>query len=269
MLKLMIDGEFIAVAVAKFPAGEMHVRIHDEGYRVINNIEIVLNYRSNDDLVALALLKDAVERKYEFNRISLAIPYFPYARQDRVCNDGESLSVKVIANFINGLDFDEVYVYDPHSDVVGAVVNKIRIFEMTHLVHLLLTKTFSPEKVILVAPDAGATKKVQKVAQQYGYEYVTASKVRDTKTGKLSNTVVYSEHVGDKDFLILDDICEGGRTFNLLAPKLQELTFGKVYLYVTHGIFSKGYDELAKNFEKVYTANLMGKENPLVETITL
>ena len=109
------------------------------------------------------------------------------------------------------------------------------------------------KNAVLVAPDAGAIKKVLKVAQVTGLPMVRADKIRDVNTGAITETVVYSDHIKDKSFLIVDDICDGGRTFIELEKVLRPLTDAYVYLYVTHGIFSKGLEPLGC-FNKVYTA---------------
>ncbi|UUZ75448.1 hypothetical protein LP414_27415 [Polaromonas sp. P1(28)-13] len=104
-----------------------------------------------------------------------------------------------------------------------------------------------------------ANKKVLNFAQVHGFkDVVRADKTRDTLTGKITGTAVYSQDVGNRDFLILDDICDGGRTFLELAKELRKLTTGKLYLYVSHGIFSQGCLHLARHFERIYVANLVG-----------
>ncbi len=122
--------------------------------------------------------------------------------------------------------------------------------------------------VILVSPDAGANKKVLDFAKYWKFsEVVRADKVRNVLTGKIESTKVYSSHVSSKDFLILDDICDGGRTFIELAKELRKLTDGKIYLYVTHGIFSAGMDVFDGLIDKIYVSNLMGKNHPMIEVI--
>jgi ribose-phosphate pyrophosphokinase len=52
----------------------------------------------------------------------------------------------------------------------------------------------------------------------------------------------------------VDDICDGGRTFIEISKALDGYQ-GELYLFVTHGIFSKGFEELFKHFTKIYTTN--------------
>jgi ribose-phosphate pyrophosphokinase len=51
---------------------------------------------------------------------------------------------------------------------------------------------------------------------------------------------VYRDDFNGKDVLIVDDICSGGRTFIEISKILSQRNVGKIYLYVTHGIFDIG-----------------------------
>ncbi len=255
-IRLTNSGVEIPVKFTTFPAGETCVRI-PEGI-VFGTVDVWFNFEGNKDLFDLALVMDAARRYLSphVTTYNLIMPYLPYARQDRVCNVGESLSVKVVADFINGLGFASVHCKDIHSSVGVALIN--------NLVHETLetcadSLCLNRSSTILVSPDAGANKKVLDYAKAYGFpEVVRADKTRDVLTGKITGTVVYSEHVGNKDFLILDDICDGGRTFIELAKELRKLTDGKIMLYVTHGIFSAGTKVLAGIIDHVYTSNPVG-----------
>jgi ribose-phosphate pyrophosphokinase len=86
--------------------------------------------------------------------------------------------------------------------------------------------------------------------------FIQAEKIRDPNTGAITSTKVNIEkHVGDKNFLIMDDICDGGRTFIELAKVLRPLTTGKIMLYVTHGIFSAGLEVFLGYIDEIYCAN--------------
>ena len=76
-------------------------------------------------------------------------------------------------------------------------------------------------------------------------------------TGKIvyTDVPVTMSHT-NKKFLIVDDICDGGRTFVEIAKSIREkFPEAEVYLIVTHGIFSSGSAELAKHFTCIYTTN--------------
>lgn len=250
--------------VFTFKGGEVQVKITPiqgdvSRTKPFHRFRIRADIRNSDDTMALLLLTDAVRRMFGRTPIEVELPYIPYARQDRVCNPGESLSIKVFADLINSQGYDLVRVLDPHSDVSAALIDNCEIVKGYQPLSTALQwkrTAITPANTVLVSPDAGANKKVFEAAQVLRIkDVVRADKTRDTTTLAITGTVVYSEHVGDKDFLILDDICDGGRTFVELAKVLRPLTNGKIFLYVTHGIFSYGFDELRKYIDQIYTAN--------------
>ena len=83
---------------------------------------------------------------------------------------------------------------------------------------------------------------------------IECSKNRDVKTGKLTGFSVYTDDLNGKDCLIVDDICDGGGTFIGLAEKLKNKNSGKLYLAVSHGIFSNGFTNL-DCFERIFTTD--------------
>ena len=120
-------------------------------------------------------------------------------------------------------------------------------------------KDNAQNRIVLVSPDAGAYKKVFGVGQLFGIEnIITASKVRDVKTGKILSTELPSikKYNDSMKYVIVDDICDGGKTFIELSKAIKEQkSDAKIYLIVTHGIFSKGCDELMEHIERIYTTN--------------
>lgn len=257
----------VGVTFSRFPAGETHVRINDLAYGDGYNLTIQLDYKGDGDLIALMLLVDAIRRQWPDSKtLRLCMPYFPYARQDRVCNQGESLSVKVVADLINSMKFQSVQCWDLHSEVTGALINNLEHISQKTCA-LPVARIMNLETVV-VSPDAGADKKARDFVKTFGFkQLVRADKIRNVSTGEITGTVVHCENVGEANFLILDDICDGGRTFIELAKKLKSKTDGRIFLYVTHGIFSNGYAELGKWIDHIYTANLLGEPNPLVTVV--
>ena len=268
-LSLWFEGESIDVEILKFPAGESLVRmmnIPETPFVQEGCFCISLNFKDNGDLIDLLLLTNAIREGYGCDKkIILSMNYLPYARQDRVCNRGESLSIKVIAGLINSQKYHSVVCMDIHSDVGAALIGNVVNLPMAVSAGAL--HNLHPN-AILVSPDAGANKKVLAFAKTYQYAHVVrADKTRDPLTGNITGTEVFTKYVGDQDFLILDDICDGGKTFIELAKQLKKYTHGKIYLYVTHGVFSKGYDELSEYIDRIYVSNLMGKPNDALVTV--
>lgn len=102
-------------------------------------------------------------------------------------------------------------------------------------------------------------KKVHKIAEDFQAtnEVIICTKHRD-ENGKLSKTLVpLTEESLDKDLIIIDDICDGGGTFVNIGKAIKENKDfkGKVFLIVTHGIFTRGFETLSEYFDKIYTTN--------------
>jgi ribose-phosphate pyrophosphokinase len=276
-LYLSVGRKPVPLVFSTFPAGETCIRLQEPVQYHSDKVdaEIYYEFDGNGSLFDLALLVDAIRREYSNGAtIHLTMPYLPYARQDRVCNRGESLSVAVVARFLNDLKFASVTCYDIHSEVGVALLDNLHHIKQANAAYLLPVHC-DPAMTVLVSPDAGAEKKVFDVAKQLGYNSVIrASKVRNVATGKIEKTTLMDPvHAGYYDFLIVDDICDGGRTFIELAKVLKaEDTTGlrKIGLYVTHGIFSAGMEVFSGFIDKIYVKNLMNvkvKDHPLIQIV--
>ena len=210
--------------------------------------------KTADTVMQLLLLTDAVRRVAPNAPLHLNMPYVPYARQDRVCNPGEALSARVFCDLINAQGYASVTIADPHSDVVSALLDRVSVVDASVMVAEVLRQPAFARGVTLLAPDAGARKRVQQLAKKLDVEHIAfADKVRDTKTGRISGTSVSSD-LPHLPILVVDDICDGGRTFVELGKALAEVSSQPRYLYVTHGIFSKGFEELNLYYQRIFTA---------------
>lgn len=247
------------VEIFNFSGGECQVRLAN--YTITDkeiNIKAVL--RNSDDILSLLLTADAVRRIDPLVRIHLTIPYVPYARQDRVCAKGEALSISVMADLINGLRADKVVILDPHSDVTPALIRNVVIKTMSDIIQNSILHSFiMNEKPILVSPDAGAEKKVRALAKALStknqtIEVIAATKVRDPKTGDIIETRIAGINPGQL-YLVVDDICDGGRTFIELAKIMKAEGAGHISLFISHGIFSRGLSVLFDYFETIYCAH--------------
>ena len=237
-----------------FPGGELHITdAWTKNGDILSDQTVLCRIKCSDDLMKLCLFSDAYKRLTGRMPCRLILPYIPYARQDRVANPGEALSIKVFANIINSLGYKQVIVLDPHSDVSTAVIENVRIVPQWNIFSDCIQ-----EGVDLISPDAGALKKIYKLQQAVAEKGIqvpvrTATKHRDTQTGFISGTTLDGEAV-NKTCVVVDDICDGGGTFLALANTLKE-QYEKCILMVTHGIFSKGLDELSQYYDRILATN--------------
>lgn len=259
-LKLYVAGHQYQMKQWKFPTGEVGIRLangedgcKDSLYNVQGNeCSIRLNWEGNDDLLALGQVVDAL-RKARASKISLDIPYFPYSRQDRRCHVGEGHALKVLANYINSLNFDTVYTADAHSDVLDTLVDRLSN-ENIHSCSFNL-----PHHEFIVAPDAGASKKL--VDHRWVKEYkssklLVGEKMRDGE-GKIVQLYINgARDVAGKSVCVMDDLCDKGTTFLKVAEVIKQFQPKELNLYITHGFFTGGFHDLMKEYTNIYTHNL-------------
>lgn len=249
----------IDIQTFNFSGGECQVSL---GHIQIGaRVELCAFLNSSDEIMRLILSVDAIRRISPDAIIDLVIPYFPYGRQDRVCNPGEAFSAAVMAQLINNLHCNSVTIEDPHSAVTSGLIKNVRILTQADIISASATMrhVIQDRDLILLAPDKGAATKTEEISKcllQEGIktEALFAKKVRDTTNGKITETIVPDGMAG-KNILIPDDICDGGSTFIELAKKLKSNGAVDLYLYVTHGIFSKGLDPLKEDFKHIYCRN--------------
>lgn len=216
------------------------------------------------DIMRLALVKDALDRMraeqcVDWEHLALNMPYIPNARADRKFGFGMPLPIKVFADFINAMGFDEVMVEDPHSDVGVALIKNATVLDQASLVSMIegnINKYM--QEFTLCAPDLGAAKKIFDVAFALEKrDWIQGLKIRDVLTGEIVKCDLVQDSVPE-NVLIVDDIADGGASFKFLAKKLKERGAKKVGLYVTHGIFSKGLAPIREDIDYVFVHNLIG-----------
>ncbi len=248
------------VEIRKFAGGECHVKLAEE-FSESENVRINTRLNSSDDLMNLCLAVDAL-RNMGVKYIEAFIPYIPYARQDRVMTTGEPLSIKVFADILNSLNLDKVTVFDAHSDVAPALINHCKNTNNGVMVRYFL-KELNLSDYVLVSPDLGAYKKIDKLAEAIGYkgEIATGIKVRNLETGEIIKSDVVSGDLSGKNCVVIDDICDGGRTFIELAATLKAKNAGNLYFIASHGIFS--HDALNRlkeaGYKNVCSSNSISK----------
>jgi ribose-phosphate pyrophosphokinase len=254
----------IKYKISHFPDGQQDIVIDTKSLGEEDEVHIVSRFNSFKDFEIIRAATMNL-RRLDVERISLYVPYLLGARSDREFQDGgNSYLVDVIAPLINQLNFKRVTVLDVHNpNVTAACINKLKAVDNSALVEWALqriSKTEDASDIVFLCPDAGARDKIYKLADKLGIkgEIVACTKQRSVD-GKLSNTHVplHADYVGKK-IVIIDDICDGGRTFINIASIIRdtpEFKDADISLIVTHGIFSAGFDELHKYFNAVYCTN--------------
>lgn len=271
------EKSHISFHLSKFPDGQQAIDItsHHHSSSLVKDRGVKIYSRLNtfQDLETIICANQAL-RELGVPSVSLYVPYFMGARSDRKFTEGGVNYLKqVICPIINAQKFDRVIVLDPHSDVLEACLNNYEKIDNHSLVkHALVdidNKNDAQDRIVLVSPDAGAYKKIFDVARKFDIRnIVTATKHRDIKSGKITHTEIPDLSVSllskELKYVIIDDICDGGRTFVELAKAIHKIhPTAEVYLVVTHGIFSNGLLELSREIKKIYCTNSYSDRNDI------
>lgn len=236
-----------------YPAGELQVRLTEaqiERLAQVDSVAVVARLQNlPDGEMELALLTSALRGIVKRDvTAELILPYLPYSRADRRFVPGDCFGLGVFAQFVNSLQYHEVKTLDVHSERSTAHIVSLADVKPASLIAQAISSL--PETkgaVAIILPDEGAARYRLPGAAK-------CSKVRDAETGKLSGFDVPIDKLrGFGQALIVDDICDGGGTFLGIAEKIP--SYIDLYLYVSHGIFSKGTAELNKRFRGIFSSD--------------
>jgi ribose-phosphate pyrophosphokinase len=233
-----------------YPDGQIGVELLD----LTSPYEIHERINSYEDLFFIKSIVEALNY-HNVKNIHLRIPCLFGQRSDRRFMSKNSFDLKIITDFINSCNFMSVEVLDPHSDVSMALLNQSVKKSPTEYIGqaiLDIGKSIGGRKLTIVSPDAGAYKKAFELGVLFNLPVVAAVKHRDLE-GKVD--LQFSSSVANRFCLIVDDLCDGGYTFVTLAEQLKKHGASMVFLYVTHGYFAKGFNELLKNINWIYCTN--------------
>lgn len=240
-----------------FPSGEMHIKLITPKRHTIADYTWV--FEKTEDIVEFLLYSNAL-KEAGVKTLKITIPFFPFGRQDRVAVFGETFSLKVMCDLVNSLGASYVRVWDPHSDVIPALLNNCKVITQDAIFDPIINNAFDEEDYFLISPDGGALKKIYKLAPRLDrcLGVIECSKLRDVKTGVITETKVYASgfdaRLEGSTCIIVDDICDGGRTFIEIAKVLKERYFvNNVVLCVTHGLFTKGMEPFYGIIDEIFT----------------
>lgn len=258
MINLKVNGHEVEFKSWKFPAGEVGVKL--PRIEEHEKVGIVLTMPTSDEIfIALNILDALASQGIQRENIDLFIPYMPYGRQDRVCHEGESFALRVFGHMLKAFPhYNNIYIKDMHSDVTQQVLSGYGV-QVKHMSQSSCAM-YLPKFDVLIAPDKGAADKVLKHYQVDALDTLCHTLLKTRKDGQ----VIYVDESYDTirgNVCVVDDICDGGATFLSLAEMLKRTqpNITSLNLYVTHGIFSKGTDELLKLYDTIYVHNNMNQ----------
>jgi ribose-phosphate pyrophosphokinase len=247
-------GSLLKYKKSTFPAGEQYIKICNDSKA--ESVRVNARCQSSDELMTIILAIDALKLE-GFTRIELFIPYLPYARQDRMCNKGESFSLRTICKIINMLDISKVMTYDVHSNVTNILLERHTDYDNRAEVRQFVQDCVleGRESIALIVPDNGAWRKSEFLFNAFPsiFDKIVVCRKRRTPDG-VEIAPIESNILGMKA-VVVDDICDGGATFLTLGERLREAGVHDSYLFVSHGIFSAGIGRLLDYYKNIGTTD--------------
>ena len=224
--------------VARFSDGEVNVEILEN---VRGKDVFVLQPTcapTNDNLMELILMVDALKRS-SAGRITAAVPYFGYARQDRrVRSMRVAISAKVVANMLETAGVDRVLTMDLHADQIQGFFD-IPV-DNIYAAPLLLADVHQQQfpDLIVVSPDVGGVVRASALAKRLDSDLAIIDKRRPK-----ANVAEGMNIIGDvegRTCVIMDDIVDTANTLVKAAVALKERGARRVVAYCTHAVLSGG-----------------------------
>ena len=231
-----LDMSLGKMTVGRFSDGEVMVEINEN---VRGKDVFVLQPTcapTNDNLMEIMVMVDAL-RRASAGRITAAIPYFGYARQDRRPRSARvAISAKVVANMLQVAGVDRVLTMDLHADQIQGFfdIPVDNIYGSPVLVDDIEDQRF--ENLMIVSPDIGGVVRARAVAKSLGVDLGIIDKRREK-----ANHSEVMHIIGDvegRTCILVDDMVDTAGTLCHAAKALKEHGAAKVYAYCTHPVLS-------------------------------
>ena len=230
--------------VGKFSDGEVIVEIMEN---VRGKDVFVLQSTcapTNDNLMELMVMVDALKRS-SAARVSAAMPYFGYARQDRRPRSARvGISAKVVANMLTSVGVSRVLTMDLHADQIQGFFD-IPV-DNIYAAPVLLGDVWKQryENLIVVSPDVGGVVRARALAKRLESDLAIIDKRRPR--ANVSEVMNVIGEVKDRTCVIMDDMVDTAGTLVKAAQVLKEEGASKVVAYCTHPVLSGGAIERIK-----------------------
>lgn len=233
-------------SVNRFADGEVAINI-EESIRGDDVYIIQSTSRpTNDNIMEMLIMIDAL-RRASADRITVVIPYYGYARQDRKARSREPITAKLVANLITTAGADRVIALDLHAAQIQGFFD----IPVDHLLGAPLLASWFVERglkgndVVVVSPDHGGATRARKLAEFLESPIAIVDKRRPKPN--VSEVMGIIGNVKGKKAILIDDMIDTAGTIVNAAQALKDAGATEVYATGTHGIFSDPAIERIEN----------------------
>ena len=223
-----------ALSLVKFSDGEMAPSF-DESVRGCDVFIIQSTYPPADHILELLLMIDAA-RRASAKHVTVIVPYFGYARQDRKDKPRVSIAAKLNANLLSAAGADRLMTIDLHAGQIQGFFD----FPVDHLygsaIFVPYLRQLHLQNIVFAAPDVGGVGRARAFAKYFNAELVVCDKHR-----KRANEVASMQVIGnveDADVILVDDLIDTAGTICKATQVIKDKGARSVRAAVTHGVLS-------------------------------
>ena len=226
----------VDAVIKKFPDKEIFVEIQEnvrgEDVFVVQST----SFPANDHVMELLITIDALKRG-SAKRIAAIMPYYGYARQDRKSGPRTPISAKLVANLISVAGADRALMVDLHAGQIQGFfdIPTDNLFAAPVFIDDI-KKKFSGKDPVIISPDVGGVVRARAIAKRVDCDLAIIDKRREKAS--VSEVVNIIGEIGNKDCILIDDICDTAGTLTNAAKALKNKNAKSVYAYITHGVLS-------------------------------
>lgn len=231
--------------ITSFNDGETRIKINEN----VRNRDVVIlqsncpspNQSVNENVMELYLMIRTMKRA-SANSITVVIPYFGYARQDRKTDSRVPISAADVALLLETAGASRVVSIDLHCGQIQGFFHDIpvdNLYASSALAPYFSSKAL--QNPVVVSPDAGGVeraKRFQELLAQYGSESQLAMIVKQRAEAGVVESMDLIGDVRGSDVIIVDDLCDTGGTLVKAAQLLKDKGALHVYTAITHPVFS-------------------------------
>jgi len=248
------------VEIKSFPSGETYCQ-YEDNIRGKDVFIVQSTNNPNEDWMELFLLTQTA-RLASANKITAVIPYFSYARQDRKSKPRSPISARLVLDLLQTAGATRIITLDLHNisiqgfssiplDTLLPCNLLIDYFKKRHL-----KRKTDADKWIIVSPDVGGVKKIEKYAESLGMDFGMIHKKR-FDADKVEQKMIVGNIKG-KNILMIDDMSESLGTLSGAAKLLKSKGAKKIISFVTHlPLTQTGKENLEneKHIDTILTTN--------------
>jgi ribose-phosphate pyrophosphokinase len=229
------------LVVDDFPDGETNVRIDED----VRGRDVFLVQPTcepvNQSLMELLVILDAFKRASPA-RITVVLPYYAYARQDRKDKGRVPITAKLVADLLTTAGANRVLCLDLHTAQIQGFFNipVDHLYASREIIGYIRTLGIPPDDIVVLSSDEGAIKKALKYQKGLGSKHIAVVDKRRSSATTTEQAHIIGSPVEGKTVFIFDDMISTGGTIAGAARAAKAAGAKRVYVASTHGVLSAG-----------------------------